>query len=244
MNIEIIAFVLLSYLFASFLKGITGLGFSTICLPILTSLIEPKVSIPLVILPSLTSNVLVMVQAKRLREAFSRFWLVYISAVPGLILGVYILQSADSSISRAILGIVLAVYGAWALRSRTNALSRKSEVWLSSPVGLCTGVVIGMTGSQVMPVLPFMLSLKLNRETFVQAINISFTFSSIIMLILLNRFGLLKLETLGVSFVGIVPVAIGIFLGGRLRRSLKEETYRKAVLIFLLVIGVSLIARI
>ena len=89
-----------------------------------------------------------------------------------------------------------------------------------------------------------MLSLQLHRDTFVQAINLSFTLSSLIMLLLLSRVGLLTLHIVGVSLFGIVPVAIGIFLGGKIRGSLPEAIFRKVVLIFLLVIGLSLVVRV
>ena len=52
---------------AAFLKGITGLGFSTICLGMLANIIPLPVAIPMVIIPSLSSNVIVMVQAGHFR---------------------------------------------------------------------------------------------------------------------------------------------------------------------------------
>ncbi len=55
--------MLLSFLIPALLKGITGLGFSALCLPILTLFMEASLSIPVVILPSLTSNLVVMAQA-------------------------------------------------------------------------------------------------------------------------------------------------------------------------------------
>ncbi len=107
-----------------------------------------------------------------------------------------------------------------------------------------TGVVNGITGSQVMPVLPFLLALQLHKDLFVQTINLSFTLSSLVMLILLSRFGLLSWSTLSLAAVGILPVSLGIFLGGKLRQRLPDEAFRKVVLVFLLVLGLSLMVRV
>lgn len=245
MDYQTIISILLVFFFASFLKGITGLGFSTICLPILTSFVDLKISIPLVILPSLSSNALVMAQAGRFKESLGRFWLIYTSAIPGLFFGVYVLNAIQSSISRAILGAVLIVYAMRALSTKAIVLPRRYVTWLASPVGFTTGFFVnGVTGSQVVPVLPFLLSLRLNKDFFVQAINFSFTLSSIMMFFLLGRVGLLTSQNMETSLIGIIPAAIGIFLGGKLRRALPEETFRKVVLIFLFVIGFSLIIRI
>ena len=244
MDISTTAYVLFAFFVAAFLKGVTGLGFATICLSLLSLSIDLKVAIPLVIIPSLSSNVLVMRQVGRFREALQRFWPLYLSALPGLVLGVMALSSAKSSWSRAALGAILFVFALWAWRSQALALSQAAERWWSSPVGLATGVVNGVTGSQVMPILPFLLALDLHKDLFVQAINVSFTLSSLVMLALLSRFGLLALHTLGLAAVGILPVALGIFLGGKLRQRLPDAAFRKVVLVFLLTLGLSLMIRV
>lgn len=244
MDTQTAAYVFLAFFAAAFLKGITGLGFSTICLPILSTFIDLKAAIPLVLIPSLASNVLVMAQAGRFKEALQRFWPLYISAIPGLVLGVSVLSSVKSSWSRAILGASLFAFALWSWRTQAFTLSTQAERRWSGPVGLITGVVNGITGSQVMPVLPFLLALQLHRDLFVQAINLSFTLSSLVMLMLLSRFGILSLDILGVAAVGILPVALGIFLGGKLRQRLPDDAFRKVVLVFLLVIGLSLMIRV
>ncbi|NES05848.1 MAG: sulfite exporter TauE/SafE family protein, partial [Okeania sp. SIO2F4] len=220
-----------------------GLGFSTICLPTMATFLDPKIAIPLVIVPSLSSNLLVMAQAGRFQNAVSNFWPIYVSTFPGLLLGVYVLNSIEGAISRAILGAILFLYALWALRSQPIILSEKMMKWLIVPVGFTTGIINGITGSQIMPILPFLLALDLNKEIFVQAINLSFTLSSMIMLFLLGKIGLLQPSLLSIAVVGILPVAIGINLGSRLRKRLPEEKFRTVVLLFLLVVGLSLIIR-
>lgn len=237
-------FILLSFFVAAALKGVTGLGFSTICLPLLTLFIDHKMSIPLVLIPSLCSNVLVIMDAGEIRPAIRRFWPVIIAAVPGLLLGLWLLSSVESSTTRAVLGIVLFAYAVWTLAKGHLVLSEQTARWLAYPVGLLTGIINGVTGSQVMPVLPYLLSLNISKDLFVSTINIFFTVSSLIMLAGLSTIGLLDSNILLMSALGIVPVAIGIRLGGVLRKSLTDEIYKKLVLIFLMVIGLSLIIRI
>jgi len=241
MDFQASIIIMLIFFIASFLKGISGLGFSTICLPILTWYIDPKVSIPLIIIPSLSSNLFIMVQANKLPDALRRFWLLYISIIPGIFLGVSLLYIVNSSISRVMLGLILILYVGWSLYTQNLYISRKTEGWYAGFVGFCTGVITGLTGSQVMPVLPFMLSLKIDKDLFLQGINLSFTISSLIMLVFLGGYGFLNSQILTTSLLGIIPVAFGIYLGGKLRRYLPEEGYRKAVLIFLLLMGVGLL---
>jgi hypothetical protein len=75
----------------------------------------------------------------------------------------------------------------------------------------------------------------------VPAINLSFTLSSLVMLALLGGAGLASVDLLGVALLAIPPVALGIHLGGRLRRWLPEASYRRAVLLVLLVTGLGLL---
>ncbi len=228
---------------SAFLKGITGLGFSTICLGILASFVDLKTTIPLVIIPSLSSNILVMIDARKFTKAVRRFWPIYLGVMPGLVIGLWILGTVESTLARGVLGLVLFAYGLWGLWNAEFVLPEFLELWLSGPVGFITGIINGITGSQVMPVLPYLLSLDLEKNTFVQAINISFTISSLIMLAGLGQLGLLSWKILGLSFLGILPVAFGIWLGSRLRRTLSERKFKKMVLLLLVILGLNLVVR-
>ena len=104
------AFILMAYLVAGGIKGLTGIGFSTSCLPIMALRLDLKIAIPLVIVPSIVSNLVVMLQAGRFREALSRFWPLYLASIPGLIIGLTILVTIDVDIAKAILGLVLISY--------------------------------------------------------------------------------------------------------------------------------------
>ena len=57
-----IVIILVTYLFASSVKGVTGLGFSTVCLPFLALTVGLKAALPLLIIPSLLSNIIIMRQ--------------------------------------------------------------------------------------------------------------------------------------------------------------------------------------
>lgn len=243
MDTQIYLAVFVAFFVASFLKGLTGLGFSTICLGFLAVLMDIKLAIPLVFLPSLSSNIMVMVEAGHFVEAFKRFRLLYLSAVPGLVAGILFLDASRSEIPKAILGAVLFIYGIWGLKSGLVQLSLRREKQFMLPIGLLSGLVNGITGSQIMPIMPYLLSLKISREMFIQTINCAFTFNTLIMMVGLGKLGMLTLPALYLSAGGVLPVALGIFLGSRIRRKVTEEIYRKAVLILLIILGISLTAR-
>src|SRR5215470_8123905 len=66
----------LGFFIAGVVKGATGLGYSTSALPILTLAVGLHTAMPLVLFPSLASNLTVMVGAGHFRATLRRFrWL-------------------------------------------------------------------------------------------------------------------------------------------------------------------------
>ena len=241
MDTQTIILVLSIFFISSFLKGLTGLGFSTICLGILATFMDLKLAIPLVLLPSLYSNIVVMVQAGHFFEALKRFWLLYLSALPSLILGILFLANSQNEAPKVILGVVMFIYGVWALKNGIKQLSKRKEKQLLIPIGFVSGLVNGATGSQIMPIMPYLLSLNINREMFIQTINIAFTFNTLIMMLGLGKLGVLTLPSVYVSLGGILPVILGIFLGALIRKKTSEGVYRKLVLFLLIGLGTNLV---
>lgn len=237
-------FIFLAYVVAAGIKGLTGIGFSTSCLSIMALRLDLKVAIPLVIFPSVISNVVVMIQAGSFREALKRFWPLYTASIPGLLFGLSILIASNVAAAKAMLGLILIIYSGWALGNKAFSLADKRERQLKIPAGLLTGFINGLTGSQVMPILPYLLSLDIGKNLFVQAINISFTLSSVVMLAGMYYSGLLTSTTSILAFGGILPVLATLYFAGKLQKKMTGQTHRRFVLIFLLLTGVILVLRI
>ncbi|MEL6748127.1 MAG: TSUP family transporter, partial [Pseudomonadota bacterium] len=104
-----------AYLIAALVKGVTGLGFSSTCLPILVFAVGLKTALPLVIIPSIASNLVVMRQAGDIVGAVRQFWPMLIATVPGLLIGLYFLSAVDAGRLAAALGLVLILYALFTL---------------------------------------------------------------------------------------------------------------------------------
>jgi len=241
MDTHILIIVYSTFFAGAFIKGLTGLGFVSLCLPVIALFIKLEEAIPLVVLPSLLSNVIMIYQTGRLKQSLRRFWLLYISALPGIYAGVLILNMVGNYAAKIILGVVSIAYSLLLLLKIEISIPEKNERILSVPVGLTNGFLNGLTGTQIIPMLPYLLSLKLDRNGMINAINLGFTLSIIVLLIIFGKFDLISLETLKYSIVGVIPVAAGIYLGGKLRHKISEERFKLAVLIILIIRGVNLI---
>ena len=133
------------------------------------------------------------------------------------------------------------LYGGWGLWGGSLRLAQNPA--FDTATGLLTGTVNGLTGSQIMPIMPYLMSLDITKDELVQAINTSFTLASLVMLAGLGRLGLLSTEILIVSAVGVAPVGLGIFIGSRVRKKLPEAVFRKIVLGMISLLGLGLLLR-
>jgi uncharacterized membrane protein YfcA len=240
METHILVIVYASFFAAAFIKGATGLGFVSLCLPVISSFIDIRVAIPLVILPSLLSNVMLIAETKRFKASMRRFWLLYVSAFPGLYAGISLLHHSGNTAAKIVLGAVSIAYSLFLLLRIEFTIDRDTERRVTIPVGLVNGFLNGFTGTQVMPILPYLIALGLERNLLISAINLGFTFSTLVLLLLLHEFDFLSAGVLKASIFGVVPVVAGIYLGGKLRHHLSDDRFRIAVLLILMVIGINL----
>src|SRR4051794_22842106 len=77
------------------------------------------------------------------------------------------------------LGAALILYGVVGLSGMRFDVSAGLEPWLSPIVGVTTGLVTGATGVFVIPAVPYLQSLGLEKEDLVQALGLSFTVSTV-----------------------------------------------------------------
>ncbi len=224
-------------------KGVTGLGFSTISLPLLTFSVGLKDALPLVIIPSITSNLIVMVGAGHFVPVVKRFWLMLAATIPGIVLGLWLLNYLDGETAGAILGVVLLAFCVFSYFNPNFVLPARLQRPLAPVSGFLTGTVNGITGSQVMPSMPYLMSLNLERYIFIQAINCSFTMSSIVMAIGLTALGIMTIQAFVISVIGAGFAIIATRFGERMRNKLSPEQFRKAVLVILTIMAIVLITK-
>ena len=156
-------------------------------------------------------------------------------------MGVSLLHQTGNSIAKVVLGIMSIAYSLYLLLNVTITVGNRYERFLNVPIGLVSGFLNGLTGTQVMPMLPYLISLGMHRDLMINAINIGFTISTLALLALLGKFDFLSLDIIGISVIGILPVALGIYLGSKLRYHISDNRFRIAVLIILMIIGLNLI---
>ncbi len=152
-----------------------------------------------------------------------------------------LLNAVGNYTAKLVLGIISIAYSILILLRVEISIPEEKEKALSIPVGLTNGFLNGLTGTQLIPMLPYLLSLRLYINGLINAINLGFTLSITVLLIIFSKFNMLTMKVIEISIVGIIPVTAGIYLGSKLRHLISQERFKIAVLLILIMIGVNLI---
>ncbi len=241
MELSVIALAALGLLLAGIVKGTTGLGYSSCALPFLVAAFGLKTAIVLVVIPAMASNLAVLMSAGYFRETAKRFSYFYLSTIPGVCAGIFALAYMEQRIAEIMLGLLIVSYSLYSAFRPPLFLTERYQQPLQIPTGFLNGFFTGLTGSQVLPLLPYMLSLKLDPDRFVQAVNLSVMLSAGVMVIMLLISGIMTWQGLGYSILCIAPALIGIAIGTRVRRLIPSTHFRMSVLVMLGIIGLFLI---
>lgn len=228
---------------AGVVKGATGLGYASCALPFLVYTVGLKTAIAFVLIPAMATNVAVALGNGHLIPTLRTFAPLYVAMLPGIAAGVWLLGQVDTKLAVMVLGISIVAYSFLSLVRPQMLLPHGLAAALQVPVGLANGVLTGLTGSQVMPMVPYFLASDLEPKRMVQAINLGVTLASVVLLCSLVFTGLAPHQVLVASTLAIAPALIGVEIGQWIQRRIHAEVLRTAILIVLTAAGAGLILR-
>lgn len=241
METTAVAATFVAFLAGGAAKGIVGMGLPTVALAILGTVLGLHEALPLLVVPAFLTNAWQAAYGGRFRLLIKRFWSMIAASCFGVWAGSVILFRVDPGIMNATLGAVLALYALLGLTAVRFRVPPAQEPYLTPLAGAATGVVVGTTGSLVMPVVPYFQALGLDKDTLVQAMGLSFATSSLALGIALAGHRSLEIEGLVVSTLALVPAMIGMHLGQWVRARISPETFRRWLFISLLILGANLV---
>lgn len=226
-------------------KGITGMGLPTVAMSLLGLWMPPAQAAALLVIPSLSTNV-AQCRGPHLRPLASRLWpgwlaiAVVTAFAPGLGGG------GPTDTASRWLGGVLVGYGLWGLwRPALPDLSQRGR-WLGALAGAATGLITSMTAVFVLPWVPYLQSLRLDKEATVQALGLSFTVATLALAFRLQTsapFGEVSAGTAWLWGGAVGGAFAGMKLGEMLRGRVAGPTFQKALFMVFIALGVANLMR-
>lgn len=229
---------------AGFVKGVIGMGLPTVAMGLLSVVMPPAQAAALLVVPSLVTNVW-QIAGPGWQALLRRMLGLLAGVCLGIALGAGWLtgQGGGSARVTAALGVALVSYALLGLFKIQLHVSARHENWLSPVVGLATGLVTAASGVFVIPAVPYLQALGLEKEELVRALGISFLVSTLALAVSLRSGGALPLSHATGSLLALAPALAGMALGQWVRVRVQPETFKKLFFSGLLALGSYLVLR-
>ncbi len=242
-HIFLFAFTFATFLLAGLVKGVIGLGLPTVAMGMLAVVMAPAQAAALLVVPSLVTNLWQLAIGPNLTSLLRRLSPMLLGICIGTLAGAGFLSGTGGPGATTALGIALVVYAIVGLCAVRLTVPARAEFWLSFVVGATTGLITAATGVFVIPAVPYLQALGLEKDDLVQALGLSFTVSTIALAALLLNDGSLQVAVAGASALALVPALLGMMIGQWLRGRARPEVFRLCFFIGLLVLGTHLALR-
>ncbi len=222
---------------AGFVKGVLGLGLPTVAIGLLATRMPPAHALAIVIVPAIVTNIWQTFSGPYLRDILRRLWPLMIGTILGIWFGAGLMTGPYASYGTVVLGVLLVLYAILGLSKVHFHVASANEKWIGGIVGLITGLVSAATGVQVIPSMPFMQAIGMEKDELVQALGVFFTAATLALAFNLANAGLLNMSMLLPSAVAMAAAFAGMYLGQMLRSKMPSEAFRRWFLIAILMLG-------
>lgn len=226
---------------AGFTQGLSGFGSILLSIPLLTIFMDIKAVIPLTALVGLSITVMLLIQLWQHLE-WKKIVPLLLGAVPGIIAGVFLLKRLDKGIIQMILGSILVIYAVYSIVFRTHG--RKIKDGWAYLFGFSAGCLGGALSAAGPPVIVYTSLQDWTKDQIKVTIQGFYLISGLIVVSLHALTGLTTLPVIRYYGVSLPVLLIGTYIGSLFYGSIKEEHYRKVILILLALLGAFMIYRV
>jgi uncharacterized membrane protein YfcA len=202
-----------------------------------------KSAVALLVVPNLVMDALQLRRSGPLGDAPRRLAPLLVFTVIGTVIGTKLLVALSARTVTLVLGVFVLSYVVLDLARFSPRVPASWERGLAAPVGLVAGIMGGITNAPGTAIALYLVALGMDKREFVRSISFAFLVVKSVQLATLVWYGLLgwrlALASLGLAATGMA----GFGLGLKLQDRLDQRSFNRAVLVFLTVLGVWLVAR-
>jgi uncharacterized protein len=233
----------IALLFASFVKGASGLGFPLIATPIVALLLDIRTAITILIIPNIVMDVAQVFRGGFPFAVLRRFAWFFCATIVGVFLGTAVLVHLPLWVLNFCLSVMVLVFVTFNWLKFDVRVSPGLEKLLIVPVGFISGFLNGITNAAGPVLAIYLYSLRLEKREFIKSIATIFVFTKVSQLAAVSTWNLFNSSTLLLSVQVTLFTLIGFYAGLKTQDRIHQQTFNRALLILLFVIGVTLLAR-
>lgn len=222
-------------------KGALGVGLPLVSTPLLGLGLSSYQSISLLAAPVALSNLYQAIDGGRIVETLRRFGGLIIAQFIVTILTVKLTLALSPAQLNDLLAIALLLAVASMIWQPTLSISRAKEAKVGVVVGLLAGILGGVSSLTGPVTLTYLLALRLDREIFVSSISTIYFIAALPLYGALMWYDRMTNVDLVMSAFGLLPMAVGLAIGKRVRYRLNEQLFRRLLLAFLTLLALILL---
>jgi uncharacterized protein len=222
LNITLL-FLAIIVLIASFIRTISGFGFALVATPLMALVIDPKNAVIISFLLGMAAGLMVFSHVRRHVDKKRVFYL-GLGAVPGIVLGTYLLVSLSSSTIKLWIAIVVLVSTIPLLLGRSFQFDHDRTGCLVT--GMVGGVLSASTSMGGPPIVLYLLNQGLSKEKFVATTTAYFMVTGVVSLISLSIGGVMTGEALLYAVLMLPVTYLGSYIGVRVLPLINAKVFK------------------
>jgi len=234
-------FILFTVFIASIIRGFNGFGFSATCISGFSFILPAIEIVPIILILEVLISIFMIpyIWNKIDWDFISK---ILIGIIIGSPVGLILLKYLDSEITHLSICIIVIFFSLLLMRGYSNQnINNNFGKFLT---GIVSGSLNSLTTLGGMPVALFLLVTSIQPAIIRASLAALFFITDIYAFVLSFFAGIVDWLTIYRTIPLIIILPIGVYIGNKFFVKSKEETYRKVVFYFLIVISIIGILRI
>jgi len=238
MEIKLILAVV--FLLSGFVQGLTGFGFGMVSMSLSPLFIDIKQANVLVTILSLLNCLFVMWSVRHAVD-LKKVLPIFLGAIIGVPIGVYLLKVLQPKTIKIILGVILIGFSTYSI-FRKESSKRIGKRW-AFPIGILSGILNGVINMGGPPVIIYTYYQNWDKDSIKATLITYFAICSgyKVCVLLLSKF--VTLEIIKMTGILLPIVYAGAFLGFVWFERVNKEQMRKITFSILICLGLLLILK-
>ena len=219
------------------------MGLPLITVALGTMIMPVKAVFGISIIPILLTNVWQVRAGKGASMVLKRFWPMIAMMLAGLVVGAQLVTILDGDVLLAIIGVVIVVFTVLGLMHSNVQIPKRIEFPFSLVAGGIAGVSGGLSTVWGPPITMFLLMTDIKKEDYIGAVGVIWFLGAVPLAVLFYLNGIIHGGNVAYSLAACLPALAGMWIGQHIRQKIDQDTFRKVLMVTLLVIGLNLIRR-
>ncbi len=230
--------VIFAIFLAVFTQSLSGFGSALVAMALLPPVLGIQIATPLVAIVMLPLEIFLLMHYRHALNV-SVIWRVIVAAIVGIPFGIIFLTQLDEELVLAVLGMVITGYSLFALLN-LKLPTMAHPAW-GYGFGFIAGLLGGAYNTSGPPVIVYGNCLRWDPDEFKSNLQGFFLVASFFIAIGHAWDRNLTPEVWRLFLISLPAIVVGIWAGTSLDKYLNPESFRKIVLVLLVVMGLRLI---